>query len=544
MYTFENKPKATQQPTSEKSAIPGRAHFAQSTKSDANIQLLRTVDNQAAQRLFKNMMAGEGDSNTAETAHFDFDQIPIHPSSPAEIRPKLMVNKPGDIYEQEADRSAEQVMRMLEIPATRQSLTESKKQGLSRQSATNQPGTALVTPPIVHEVLNSPGQPLDAQTREFFEPRFGHDFSRVRVHADAKSDESARALNANAYTLGGHIAFAEGRYQPGTQSGRQLIAHELAHIFWQSPVHPLVQRQTSTSTQTSTQPPQTPIQQARALVSAFRSASGKPGVWPLLDRTTVADDMLNRIDNPESVNQQPTSLCGPASIAHLLLLNDPVRYVNVVQSLFEEGRATLNGFEIESSQPLRESSPPNMMAQVDWLLLGSLRDSANVLLSYTGPNLGFEWEEGLRGYTLPGAMSDWMKSVLECTEVEDLPNLGCVLGYEWFRENVVQASGSAFAIGKYVVWLINADLLKYEKSSSPWGRATSFATTASCQLSTPDHWVVLKSEITAEGNDIFSFSVYTWGGTVQLRVPLFALSTYLAGTLIGTPSPDFVIQLP
>ncbi len=89
-------------------------------------------------------------------------------------------------------------------------------------------------PSIVHEVLRSPGQPLDPATRAFMERRFGHDFSRVRVHTDAKSAESARAVNALAYTVGQNVVFGTGRYAPGHGDGRQLIAHELAHVVQQS----------------------------------------------------------------------------------------------------------------------------------------------------------------------------------------------------------------------------------------------------------------------------------------------------------------------
>lgn len=94
-------------------------------------------------------------------------------------------------------------------------------------------GGPELAPPIVHEVLNSPGQPLDAQTRAFFEPRFGQDFTRVRVHTDAKAAESARAVAANAYAVGGHIAFEEGQFQPRTARGCELMAHELAHVVQQ-----------------------------------------------------------------------------------------------------------------------------------------------------------------------------------------------------------------------------------------------------------------------------------------------------------------------
>ncbi|MGC2108253.1 MAG: DUF4157 domain-containing protein [Candidatus Korobacteraceae bacterium] len=89
-------------------------------------------------------------------------------------------------------------------------------------------------PSLVREVVNSPGQPLDANTRAFMEPRLGHNLSSVRVHTDHKAAESAHAVSANAYTAGTHIAFAPGRYEPGTMSGRQLLAHELTHSVQQS----------------------------------------------------------------------------------------------------------------------------------------------------------------------------------------------------------------------------------------------------------------------------------------------------------------------
>lgn len=92
----------------------------------------------------------------------------------------------------------------------------------------------MAAPPIVHDVLRSPGQPLDPATRTFMEPRFGHDFGQVRVHTDANAIESARAIAAQAYTVGVHVAFAEGRYAPETTAGRRLLAHELTHVVQQA----------------------------------------------------------------------------------------------------------------------------------------------------------------------------------------------------------------------------------------------------------------------------------------------------------------------
>src|SRR5919109_136847 len=76
-------------------------------------------------------------------------------------------------------------------------------------------GALHLTPPIVHDVLRSPGQPLDAATRAFMEPRFGHDFSQVRVHTGARAAESARSVNALAYTVGRDVVFGKEEYDPG-----------------------------------------------------------------------------------------------------------------------------------------------------------------------------------------------------------------------------------------------------------------------------------------------------------------------------------------
>ena len=108
-----------------------------------------------------------------------------------------------------------------------------KQMALRRRSdGSAEPSAA---PSIVHDVLRSPGQPLDAATRAFFEPRFGHDFSRVRVHTNEMAAVSARAVGAVAYTVGDDVVFGNGRYSLGTSSGRKLLGHELTHSIQQAP---------------------------------------------------------------------------------------------------------------------------------------------------------------------------------------------------------------------------------------------------------------------------------------------------------------------
>ena len=169
----------------------------------------------------------------------DFSKITVYPKSPVNIQAKLAVNTPGDIYEQEADRIAEQVMAMPGHIAV--SSVPPRIQHFTEQSSAY--GQVQAVPASVDYALAGPGSPLEPAFRQDMEGRFGHDFSRVRVHTDSKAATSAQAVNALAYTWGQDIAFKAGQYQPETNTGRRLLAHELTHVIQQkSSSQPIVQR--------------------------------------------------------------------------------------------------------------------------------------------------------------------------------------------------------------------------------------------------------------------------------------------------------------
>lgn len=166
----------------------------------------------------------------------------MHGAKPLPLQPKLTVNQPNDQYEQEADRVADQVMRMaaplLQQPGPPTAANAERLQtNPTVRPMSNVSSVGAAAPPIVHEVLHdqgtAAGHPLDAATRRFMEARFGHDFRQVRVHTDSKAGESAQAVNAHAYTVGNHIVFAAGKYTPTTAAGRHLLAHELTHVLQQ-----------------------------------------------------------------------------------------------------------------------------------------------------------------------------------------------------------------------------------------------------------------------------------------------------------------------
>jgi hypothetical protein len=143
------------------------------------------------------------------------------------LQTKLQVNEPGDVYEQEADWIADQVMAM---PArTGVSGALPRIQRFSGQSN----GQMDVVPASVDHALASSGRPLEPSLRQDMEQRFGHDFSGVRVHSGAVAEQSAQEVNAYAYTVGHDMVFGAGRFAPATPAGRRLLAHELAHTVQQ-----------------------------------------------------------------------------------------------------------------------------------------------------------------------------------------------------------------------------------------------------------------------------------------------------------------------
>jgi len=118
--------------------------------------------------------------------------------------------------------------------ATRNSETQTRSSEMQTRNPEHETRNSFGVPSIVNEVLRSPGQPLDANTRAFFEPRFAHDFNHVRMHTDGPAAESARAVGALAYTVASDVVFADGNYAPQTSMGRELLAHELSHVMQQS----------------------------------------------------------------------------------------------------------------------------------------------------------------------------------------------------------------------------------------------------------------------------------------------------------------------
>ena len=164
----------------------------------------------------------------------------LQPGGPDGNTSRLMAQSPAlpDLYANQRDV---RFTVMLDLPKLIQYLhpsTPSGPEALQRAAVDGGGAMAPAAGDAVQATLAGAGAPLDRATRGFMESRFGHDFGRVRVHADGGAAASARAVQARAYTVGADIVFGTGQYAPGTSAGRHLLAHELAHVVQQQAVAP------------------------------------------------------------------------------------------------------------------------------------------------------------------------------------------------------------------------------------------------------------------------------------------------------------------
>jgi hypothetical protein len=163
------------------------------------------------------------------------------------LQPKLSINQPGDEFEQEADIMAERVLKMnpqtesptkqlkTVTPAVQRKCSKCKDEDDKLQRKEGQLGAPHINENFSSYLSNlrGLGNPLPAQEKSFFEPRFGYDFSKVRIHTDTAAAQSASSINALAYTTGNNIVFNSGQYAPQTNKGKKLLGHELTHVIQQ-----------------------------------------------------------------------------------------------------------------------------------------------------------------------------------------------------------------------------------------------------------------------------------------------------------------------
>jgi hypothetical protein len=200
--TYAQKPKASQQTPAAKITLSGRTRARQPYQSDETLNFQRTIGNQAVQRNPDSFERSPNTTSATSHLNFDFSRISIH--SPAEPLA-------AEAYAERSNHHGNEIHRNAAGPG---------------------PATA---PAIVHDVLRTSGRPIPADVQHDMEVLLGHDFADVRVHTDERASASAEAVAAHAYTVGRHIVFAPGRFDPGSAQGRRLLAHELTHAAGHPP---------------------------------------------------------------------------------------------------------------------------------------------------------------------------------------------------------------------------------------------------------------------------------------------------------------------
>jgi hypothetical protein len=208
----------------------------------------------------RNKKAMPGRNHTSRQFGSDVARIGLPTLAPGHpvIQAKLKVGAPNDKFEQEADRVADAVMRMPEATPVneltqaalnpgqhiqrlctecedelqRQPIDEEEEVLQTKMTDSGMPGTNHNLGNRVNQ-LRGRGRPLPKTLRTFFEPRFGHDFSNVRLHTDGRAAITAGAISARAFTAGRDIVFGASQFAPETGHGKRLLAHELTHVVQQ-----------------------------------------------------------------------------------------------------------------------------------------------------------------------------------------------------------------------------------------------------------------------------------------------------------------------
>ena len=252
MRIFAQRPKASQNGTSAQATLLDRRGFEHSGGKTSIVRSQRVLRSHAVDGVLQGhagQVNAKSVANGTTCLPHSFSRIPIHSKSPPRIQAKLRLNTPGDIYEQEADRIASEVMRAPEsasLPGTQvpsgmhdppvQRMFRPKSSGFAQIQRTQPAASAANIRPAIAarlEATRGSGEPLPKSVRLFMEPRFGVDFSTVRVHTGREAAWLNQQLDSLAFTRQKDIYFGAGNYTPESATGQRLLAHELAHVTHQ-----------------------------------------------------------------------------------------------------------------------------------------------------------------------------------------------------------------------------------------------------------------------------------------------------------------------
>ncbi len=318
----QTKPPAldfNQAPTSVGTELPFNSTALYDGNSiETQVSLLQRMPGQNQHALIQRIQQTQGNQHAQQVlqAYHGTSSRTVHTPS---VQTKMTVSDPGDAYEQEAEQVAESVMRMTTTspapPPTDNPETPGEDQQLQTHRYLQASGGGdlsgnTITSDMekdVHQSLQG-GTPLPKSERDFFEPRLGADLSNVKVHTDTQASKSAQSLQAHAYTVGSDIAFAPGKYEPGSSAGRKLMAHELTHVMQQGGAGKLKKQSVQRSLAVGQDKPTTmvplPIPPSREQAAEAQQA---PAKWGKTSDTLKNAGKDTALDQPQISDKQTLS---------------------------------------------------------------------------------------------------------------------------------------------------------------------------------------------------------------------------------------------
>lgn len=253
------------------------------------------------------------------------------------------------------------------------------------------------------------------------------------------------------------------------------------------------------------------LQQAESKITDF-ATSITPGIWTLLNKATLAQEMRDRVRNPYLVSQGGQPFCGPAAVLFELVRKHPLKYIEICSYLYLLGGFHTLSRYIPSSDDLRRATYGELrMGQADWMVLATLRDMENVLFPVE-PNAP-DLVRNLAGMTKPWELCGWVKEILgyqkvECTYAFPLNQIAALQK----ADRVIQQGGVAFA-------LISAEGMLTDKPP---------------MIPFPTHWIGLVGGISIQPTAI-AFNIYTWSRKMRLQMDLASFRKYFWAVVTGLP---------
>ena len=252
------------------------------------------------------------------------------------------------------------------------------------------------------------------------------------------------------------------------------------------------------------------VRQALAEITAFEQ-SKVPGVWRGLDKNQLITQLRSRLQDPFTLNQGSQPFCGPAVIIFELIRRDPLSYVKICRNLFQIGGFhTQSGTWISASENLRNGQGNYRMPQVDWMILSTLRESANLMVPIH-PNSS-DIVRNVGGMTKSWEIAEWVKEILGYQKIQYKNT------YLFGDLEAMQEVSQALKLGGVALALINdGGLLRNQPPRIPY----------------PSHWVSILGNIVVQSKNSVQFEVYTWAKKMQVQVDEVTFKTHFWGVVIG-----------